>query len=609
MKNKNLLRLLSAYAALCCIVGIIPLNGLQVSAENIQSTAYESTVPEESVYNNEQESELESESEDNTSSVTTTAPPEDISSETLTVTSAAEPDTTDNSEIQTTLTTVSDINEPIISLGDLNSDESVDLTDASLILKLYALLAADIEHKFTNEQVISADCNCSETITIEDAFLVLEYYSMKAAGITESSFEEYLINPPVITTTETTTTTTTTSTTTTTTTTSTTTASTTATTTTTTTTTVMPSSTKINVNCILQNASPALPTGCEATALTIALNYHGFSADKYDIAMNYLPRMNNTGTYGADFTYVFPGNPTSSSGYGCYAPAIVATANAYFTAKKNASYAENISGREFTDLYKYVASGIPVVFWGTMNMCNPTTGSSWNTPDGKRVTWKRSEHCLVLVGYDKSAGTVLVADPLKGTVTYDASIVKQRYNAMGKNAVIIHKSNNSKGEEASIDSGSVYRIKNAGSGLYLTVAGGSDSNGTNVIQQTSNNTASQQFRISYDKETNSYRLYTMCSSNGTNRVVDIEKIGGWVVGGSNVQIYNPVDAPAQTFVIEPQKNGTIRFSCRTNRSACLAAVGSQNGTAGGTAYSSAGNAVIKTFTGDSSQLWYLEKVN
>ena len=37
--------------------------------------------------------------------------------------------------------------------------------------------------------------------------------------------------------------------------------------------------------------------------------------------------------YGADFQYVFPGDPMTSYGYGCYAPAIVATANAYFTAQ------------------------------------------------------------------------------------------------------------------------------------------------------------------------------------------------------------------------------------------------------------------------------------
>ncbi|MBQ8724416.1 MAG: RICIN domain-containing protein, partial [Oscillospiraceae bacterium] len=282
--------------------------------------------------------------------------------------------------------------------------------------------------------------------------------------------------------------------------------------------------------------------------------------------------------------------------------------NAYFTAQKNASYAENISGTSFSDLYKYVAAGTPVVFNATMYMCAPTTGETWTTPDGKTVTWKRSEHCLVLIGYDKSAGTVTVADPLQGNVTYNASLVESRYNTLGKSAVIIHKSNEYKGETEKVESGSVYRIRNAASGLYLTVAGGADVNGTNVIQSADDGTLSQQFRISYDSATNSYRLYTMVSSNGTNRVVDIKKIGGWVVGGSNAQIYTPVDATAKTFVLEPQADGKMKIACRTNRNGCLAANGTSNGTSGGVYYSSAGNAVIQHFTGTNNQFWYLEKI-
>ena len=213
----------------------------------------------------------------------------------------------------------------------------------------------------------------------------------------------------------------------------------------------------------------------------------------------------------------------------------------------------------------------------------------------------------MLIGYNKSAGTVTLADPLQGIVTYSASLVESRYNTLGKSAVVIHKSNAFKGETDGVESGGVYRIKNAGSGLYLTVAGGSDANGANLIQSANNGTLSQQFRINYDSATNSYRLYTMVSSNGTNRVVDIKKIGGWVVGGSNAQIYTPVDAPAQTFVLEPQADGRFKITCRTNRSGCLAANGSSIGSSAGVYYSSAGNAVIQHFTGAANQFWYLEK--
>ncbi len=46
----------------------------------------------------------------------------------------------------------------------------------------------------------------------------------------------------------------------------------------------------IPVNCILQN--PELPTGCEATSLTMVLNYWGYTVSKVTIAGQYLPPIN-----------------------------------------------------------------------------------------------------------------------------------------------------------------------------------------------------------------------------------------------------------------------------------------------------------------------------
>lgn len=370
----------------------------------------------------------------------------------------------------------------------------------------------------------------------------------------------------------------------------------------------LPSSVDLKVDCILQKSGKSMPTGCEATALTIALNYYGFNVDKYTIAMEYLPRMTFSNGYGANFQYVFAGKPTDNSSYGCYAPAIVATANAYFNDIKNASYAQNISGTEFTKLYEYIASENPVIIWGTMDMVSSYLSSSWKTPDEKNLTWRANEHCLVLIGYDKNAGTVTVSDPLKGNCTLKADLVEKRYNEMGKYAVILHTTDENKGESDIVTSGSVYKIKNAQSGLYLTVAGNVAKDGTNLIQSKGNNKNSQNFKILYDKKTNSYKIYTMCSNDNVDRVIDIVKIGGWVVGGSNVQVYNPCDISAQTFVIEDTKDGKVKFSCRTNRNGCLAVKGNSEGSANGKSYSSKGNVVIQYYSGSDNQLWYLEEV-
>lgn len=467
-----------------------------------------------------------------------------------------------------------------ISLGDLTGDGMIAVDDAVFVLTIYAKMAAGIEVNLTPNQFFYSDCNHDGKVDVTDAVLILEYYAKRAAGATELSFSDYIdqknqqpetttttttatesipvetttttvstemtesvtteptteattttIQPTTTTTTSEQTTTITTTTTTTKTTTTTTTKATTATTTTTT----LPQAKQLSVNCILQNDAPSLPTGCEATALTIALQYDGFSAEKTDIAKTYLPKMlfytlNNI-YYGADFQYVFPGDPMTSYGYGCYAPAIVATANAYFTAQKNASYAENLSGTSFEDLFPYIAAGRPVVFWGTMGMRAPETGGSWTTPEGDTATWVSHEHCLVLMGYDKNAGTVSVADPLRGNVTYDLDLVAQRYNQMGKQAVIIHATTDSKTEAEGVLDNGIYRLRNAGSGLYMTVADGIDADERNLIQDAADGTAAQEFRISYDTDRNAYRLYTMCSSGETNRVVDIVKLGGSVVSG------------------------------------------------------------------------------
>lgn len=552
-----------------------------------------------------------------------------------------------------------------ISLGDLTGDGMIAVDDAVFVLTIYAKMAAGAEVNLTPNQFFYSDCNHDGKVDVTDAVLILEYYAKRAAGATELSFSDYIDQKnqqpetttttttttesiPVETTTttvstemtesvttepvteettttiqptttittatseQTTTTTTTIAATTTTTAATTTTITTPEATTTTTTTTTLPQAKQLSVNCILQNDSPSLPTGCEATALTIALQYDGFSAEKTDIAKTYLPKMLfytlNDIYYGGDFRYVFPGDPTTAYGYGCYAPAVVATANAYFTAQKNASYAENLSGTSFEDLLSYIASGRPVIFWGTTEMKEPETGGSWTTPEGDTATWVSHEHCLVLTGYDKNAGTVSVADPMRGNVTYDLDLVVQRYNQMGKQAVIIHATTDSKTETEGVLNNGVYRLRNAGSGLYMTVADGVDADERNLIQDAADGTAAQEFRISYDTDRNAYRLYTMCSSGGTNRVVDIVKLGGGVVSGCNAEIYRPVDAPAQTFVLVPQADGTMLFSCSTNRSACLSVWNTDMGTQEQTGFYDAGNVVIRNDIGDDLQRWILEPV-
>jgi uncharacterized protein YvpB len=206
------------------------------------------------------------------------------------------------------------------------------------------------------------------------------------------------------------------------------------------TTAVIGSAKTIPMKCILQN--PELPTGCEATSLTMVLNYFGYNVSKATIAGEYLPQstnfyVSNGRRYGPDCATTFPGNPFTEYGYGCLAPAIVTTANNYLSAYGNGhTTVSNISGSSPTQLYDYVKKGIPVIVWATMGMQKPYQGDNWYTPSGKLIQWTSREHCLVLVGYNNNSA--ILNDPLVGrAVSYPRQTFETRYAQMGSQAVVI----------------------------------------------------------------------------------------------------------------------------------------------------------------------------
>lgn len=189
-----------------------------------------------------------------------------------------------------------------------------------------------------------------------------------------------------------------------------------------------------------------LPTGCEASGLTTAINWYGYRVDCRQIATKYMPQMDfyrdSSGRLiGADFIYTFAGDPTREDmSYGCYIPCMISTVNNYFEAVGSPYRGKNISGLSLRELFKYVANDIPVILISTPDLMNPRQGDSWYTPDGRYVTWQRGHHCNVLVGYDLSANKVYTCDPMYtsvGIVQWDIDDYEAIYNAKGKNAMII----------------------------------------------------------------------------------------------------------------------------------------------------------------------------
>lgn len=178
---------------------------------------------------------------------------------------------------------------------------------------------------------------------------------------------------------------------------------------------------------------PELPTGCEVTALAMVLQYYGFSADKCDLADNYLDK----GAIGTvDFHTTFVGDPRSEYSYGCYAPVIVTAANKYLDEQDTELKACDITGTEFEELFKYTEKNIPVLVWCTIDLKPGHYTTTWNI-DGKDIKWYSSEHCMVLLGRDRD--NVYTADPTTGIIkTYSKKLMETRYKELFKQAVIIY---------------------------------------------------------------------------------------------------------------------------------------------------------------------------
>ena len=152
---------------------------------------------------------------------------------------------------------------------------------------------------------------------------------------------------------------------------------------------------------------------------------------------------------------------------------------------------------------------------------------------------------------------------------------------------------------SSLSNGSEYSFQNYGSFSYMTVHNGTDANDVNVYQQsvsaTSNLGTRHKFKLEYVPSTGGYYLRSMISSSGTNRVLDIYKINGYVSNGSNVQIYSPNDPLAQHWFIIGTGITTFKIVPRTDMSLALTAYPGGDGSSSGTTTTSTGNIFVSTY--------------
>ena len=191
---------------------------------------------------------------------------------------------------------------------------------------------------------------------------------------------------------------------------------------------------KLDIPYLSQN--PSFPNGCEAVSLTSAFNYLGYNISAKKLIYNYLPM----GRYGYTDPYqAFIGDPASArSGWGCFAPAIVKTANGYLKDKKASkkNKAINLSHKSFKTLAEdyLLKYHRPVIVWASIDM-RPFRYRTIPIGKGKTMTWRGGNHCLLLIGWNKN--NYIFMDPMRGIKKYKKSIVKKRYKQNDMQAVFI----------------------------------------------------------------------------------------------------------------------------------------------------------------------------
>lgn len=189
------------------------------------------------------------------------------------------------------------------------------------------------------------------------------------------------------------------------------------------------------------NQRIGFPNGCESVSTVMALQHIGVEITPNDFIEDYLDMGNslywkNGEANACDPRAAFPGDPRNDSGWGCY-PEVI----------KNAVDKMELEGFEAVILKdtplstlcsEYIDNGIPVVFWGTIDMREPSSWVTWRIDDGsnRTHTWISPFHCLLLVGYDSEY--YYFNDPWRSKdKRYGRDEVEKAYSGIGREALVL----------------------------------------------------------------------------------------------------------------------------------------------------------------------------
>lgn len=194
----------------------------------------------------------------------------------------------------------------------------------------------------------------------------------------------------------------------------------------------------IPVETVLQ--FPELPNGCEITSLTALMNYYGYDITKTDLADEYLPKQpfkrKENKLFGADPYKAYAGNPREKGGFFSFTPPIIEAANKYFDSVGTKMKAIDLSGSSKEKIMEVLNNGNPVITWITLELDKPRFNYSWHLHESGDIFQAPTNlHTVVLMGYENNK--VIVMNPLKGKISYDANTFFESYQALGSHAMYI----------------------------------------------------------------------------------------------------------------------------------------------------------------------------
>lgn len=181
---------------------------------------------------------------------------------------------------------------------------------------------------------------------------------------------------------------------------------------------------------------PEMPTGCEATSLTMLMNWNGKALTNHEV-VKAMPKGDKVQLidgewHGGNPNKEFVGDPYEDDGsFGVFEKPILETIDVFLP-----NQGTDLTNLPFAELLEIVRSGEPVMAWTTIDQKTTFHSKTWSDSEGNTIKWHRYEHAVVIVGVDSE--NIFANDPTTGKEEkYNRELFERNWASMGRRAVTL----------------------------------------------------------------------------------------------------------------------------------------------------------------------------